>query len=182
MRAGSRRWLDSVIAGLVCAGLAACQDTAAPPAPDAALASAPAPFVKREGVSLADATVALVSLDGAPDVAASDFRDALARRFSANGVVTADARKARYLLRVYLAASAEQGGASLDYVVDVFDHARARQARLGDSFQVKGAGDAWSLMSAKALDAVAASCADNVAAFLSNAPEAKPAQALSYAQ
>ena len=185
MRASSRRRLGVVIAGLagaglLCAGLAACQNTAAPPAPDTALAEAP--FVKRPGVSLADATVALVSLDGAPQAEAGDFRDALARQFSANGVVAADARKARYLLRVYLAANADEGGASLDYVVDVFDHARARQARLSDSFEVKGSGDAWSLMSTKALDAVASACADNVAAFLSNTPQAKPAQALSAAQ
>lgn len=178
MRARSR--LGVVIAGLVSLGVAACEDTAAPPAPDTALA--PAPFVKREGVSLADATVAVVSLDGAPDAAAGDFRDALARQFSAHGVAAAEARKARYLLRVYLSASPEAGGASLDYVVDVFDRARTRQARLSDSFEVKGSGDAWSLMSAQALDAVAAACADNIAAFLSNTPEAKPAQALSYAQ
>lgn len=182
MRARSPRRLGVVIAALVCVSLAACQDTAAPPSPDAALTAAPAPFVKREGVSLADATVALVSLDGAPDAKASDFRDALAKQFSSHGVAAVDARKARYLLRVYLSASPEEGGASVDYVVDVFDHARVRQARLGDSFDIKGSGDAWSLMSAQALDALAAACADNVAAFLSNTPEARPAQALSYAQ
>ncbi len=83
----------------------------------------PRRYVKREGVSLEDATVALVSLDGAPQAQAKDFRDALARQFSAHGVVAAEAGKARYLLRVYLAASPEEGGASLDYVVDVYDTA-----------------------------------------------------------
>ena len=181
MRARSRRRCGVVIAGFIGLGLAGCQDTAAPPAPDTALAAAPAPFLKREGVSLAGAPVALVSLDGAPQAEASDFRDALARQFSTHGIVAADARKARYLLRVYLAANSESGGASLDYVIDVFDQARARQARLSDAFEVKGAGDAWSLMSTQALDAVAAACADNVAAFLSNTPLAKPVQALSSA-
>ncbi|HXT05826.1 MAG TPA: hypothetical protein VN715_02675 [Roseiarcus sp.] len=182
MRAGSRRRCGAVIAGVVSLGLAGCQDTAAPPAPDTALAPAPAPFVKREGVSLADATVALVSVDGAPQAEAGDLRDALARQFSTQGIVAADARKAHYLLRVYLAANPEPGGASLDYVIDVFDQARARQARLSDAFEVKGAGDAWSLMSTQALDAVAAACADNVAAFLSNTPQAKPTQTLGAAQ
>jgi hypothetical protein len=181
MRSGSRRRLGVVIAGL--AGLlAACEDTAAPPAPDAALAAAPAPIVKRAGVSLADATVALVSLDGAPEAEAGDFRAALGRQFSAQGIVSAEAPKARYLLRVYLAANPDPGGASLDYVVDIFDQGRRRQARVSDSFEVKGAGDAWSLMSAPALDSVASACADNVAAFLSNTADAKPAQALSLAQ
>jgi hypothetical protein len=185
MRAGSRLRVGAGTAGLVCAGflcagLIACQDTASPPAPDTALAEPS--IVKRPGVSLAEATVALVSLDGAPQAEAGDFRAALAQRFSASGIVAAEPGKARYLLRVYLAASPEQGGASLDYVVDVYDQARARQARLNDSFEVKGSGDAWSLMSTKALDAAASDCADNVAAFLSNTPEAKPSPALSYAQ
>jgi hypothetical protein len=175
MRASSRRRSGAVIIGLACLGLVACQDTAAPPAPDPAVGDAPTPYVKRQGVSLKDATVAVVSLDGAPEVEAKDFREALARQFSAHGVVAADAGKAHYLLRVYLAASPEEGGASLDYVVDVYDHGRVRRARLGDSFTVKGSGDAWSLMSTQALDSLASACADNIAAFLSNTPDAKPA-------
>ena len=180
MRATGRH--GAVVAMVFGLALAGCQDTASTSAPETALAPASAPFVKREGVSLADAAVALVSLGGAPDSASRDFRDALAREFSARGIVSAPDKKARYLLRVYLSARPDDGGASLDYVVDVYDATRVRQARLGDSFAVKGAGDAWSLMSTEALGAVAAACADNVAAFLSNAPEAKPAQALSYAQ
>ena len=158
------------LAGLL--GLAACQD-AAPPAPEATLA--PTPFVKRADVNLADVPVALVSLDGAPEAEAGDFRAALTRRLLAQGVATAQTPKARYLLRVYLAANTEADGASLNYVVDVFDPARTRQVRLSDSFEVKGSGDAWSLMSAQALDAVASACADNVVAFLSNTPQARAA-------
>jgi hypothetical protein len=166
----------ALVAGLICLGLAACQETASAPASDA---TALAPFVKRAGVSLADATVAIVSLDGAPDVAAQDFRDALARAFAARGVVVSPGNKARYRLRVYLAAHPDDGGASLDYVIDIYNPARVRQARLSDGFAVKGSGDAWSLMSSEAVGAVANACADNVAGFLSNAPEAKVAQALS---
>jgi hypothetical protein len=158
-------------------GLAACQQNA--PAPEAE-ALAPAPIVKREGVSLAEATVTLATLDGAPDAAAQDFRAGLAKAFSSRGVVATD--KGRYRLRVYLAARAEEGGASLDYVVDVYDSARVRLARLDDSFSVKGSGDAWSVMSTPTLEAAADACAENIAAFLSHAPEAKPAQALSVAQ
>ncbi len=174
----------SAVAVLVCLGLAGCQETATTANTATALApeTMPAPFVKREGVSLADVPVTMVSLDGAPEAAAKDFRDALTRQFSARGVVAADGSKARYLLRVYLAARPDDGGASLDYVVDVYDATHVRQARLNDSFAVKGSGDAWSLMSTQALDAVASACADNVAAFLSNTPDAKPSQALSYVQ
>jgi hypothetical protein len=169
-------WRHAAAAGLLALGLAGCQDTAS--APETALAPASAPIVKREGVSLADATVAVVSLDGAPEGASGDFREALAREFAARGIVSAAGTKARYRLRVYLSARPDDGGASLDYVIDVYDSGRTRQARLSDSFEVKGSGDAWSLMSAQAVAAVAAASADNVAGFLSNAPEAKVAQAL----
>ena len=181
MRATSRRGLWLVIAGFFCAGLAACAETSQT-SPETAAAPAPAPIVKREGVSLADATIALVSLDGAPQAAGDDFRQALARQFSTRRIVAAEPKKARYLLRAYLAANPEDGGASFAYVIDVFDAHRARLARLSDEFDVKGSGDAWSLMSAEALDSVAGEVADEIAAFLSNTPEAKPAEALSYAE
>ena len=175
MRLDGRRLL---IAGLAAFGLAGCQPTSVAPE---ATALAPAPLIKREGVSLADATVALVSLDGAPEAASDDFREALSRALAAREVASADAKAARYRLRVYLSASPAEGGASLDYVVDVFDATRTRVARIGDGVALKGSGDAWSLASTQALDAAAASCADELAAFLSNRPEAGPAKALSYA-
>ena len=163
---------------VVLAGLSGCADTGAPPAPETALS--PAPIVKREGVSLAEATVAVVSLDGAPGAASLAFNQALSKQFQARGIVSAAPGKAHYLLRAYLAARPAPEGASLDYVVDVFDARRIRLTRISDGFAVKGTGDAWSLMSDASLEAVAGQCADEVAAFLSNAPEAKPA-ALSYA-
>jgi hypothetical protein len=176
MRLDGRRLL---IAGLAVFGLAGCQQTSV--APETATALAPAPLVKREGVSLAESTVALVSLDGAPEVAADDFRQALSRALAAREAPVADEKSARYLLRVYLSATPAEGGASLDYVVDVFDATRARVGRVGDGVALKGSGDAWSLASPQALDAAAASCADDLAAFLSNRPEAGAAKALSYA-
>jgi hypothetical protein len=168
------------IAGLAL-GLAGCQPASV--APEEATALAPAPLVKREGVSLADATLAVVSLDGAPQAAADDFRQALLRQLGAREVASADAKRARYLVRVYLAASAAEGGANLEYVADVFDISRARVGRLGDGMGLKGTGDAWSLASTEALNAAAGKCADDLAAFLSNRPEARPAGggAMSYA-
>jgi hypothetical protein len=182
MRANLRRRLGVVIALFLGAGLAGCQETA--PAPKAEALAAPVPYVKRDGVNLSDATVAVVSLDGAPEAAAKDFRDALARQLSARGVVTAEGKAARYRLRVYLSAAPDEGGASFDYVVDVFDAQRIRQARLSDSFAVKGSGDAWSLMSSEGLGQIAAACADSLAAYLSTTPDAKPAAApaLSFAE
>ncbi|MDE3174785.1 MAG: hypothetical protein KGM15_01590 [Pseudomonadota bacterium] len=172
-----RARLREIVAVVALAGLCGCADTGAPPAAETALS--PAPIVRREGVSLAEATVALVSLDGAPEAASRAFSQALDKQFAARGIVSAPPGKAHYLLRAYLAASPAPDGASLDYVVDVFDARRIRLARLGDGFAVKGQGDPWSLMSDASLDAVAGQSADEIAAFLSNTPEAKPA--LSYA-
>jgi hypothetical protein len=164
------------------AGVAGCAETQTP-APDAT-ALAPSPILKREGVSIADIPVALVSLEGAPEAARGDFTEALRRQFAAHEIGEAPAKKAHYVLRGYLAATPADGGANLEYVVDVYDARRERVARLSDGVGVKGAGDAWSLMTTATLEGVAGKCADDVAAFLSNTPEAKPAtsQAVSYAE
>jgi hypothetical protein len=163
-----------IVLGFAALALSGCQQSGV--APEAtATALAPAPLVAREGVSLADATVALVTLEGAPQVASEDFRHALTQRLAAREIATAPPGKARYLLRVYLAASPAEDGATLDYVADVFDADRVRVGRLDDGLALKGKGDAWSLASTQALEQAAARCADDLAAFLSNRPEARPA-------
>ena len=105
-----------------------------------ATALAPAPLVKREGVSLAEATVALVSLDAAPWTSRlHDFREALARALRARGSQRRPGNKARYRLRVYLsAAPPADGEASLDDVFDAYIPPRGRQARLSDGLAVEG--------------------------------------------
>ena len=57
-------------------------------------------------------------------------------------------------------------------------------AHLGLEIVVRGSGDdPWAMVSGAALVSIAAKCADDLAAYLSNTPEAAPAgAALSYAQ
>jgi hypothetical protein len=181
-RQSPRRLFGVAVVALGCLGLASCVEAASDAAPETALAQAP--IAKRDGVSLAAATVAIVSLQGAPAAAGDDFRQSLAKQFAEHEIVAADAKKARYLLRVYLAATSAEGGANLEYVVDVYDSHHQRAARLDDGVGVNGSGDAWSLMSTAVIESVAGKCADDVGAFLSNTPEASPvaAQALSYVQ
>jgi len=155
-------------------GLAGCADTASPPE------TALAPVVKREGANLAAAPVTLVSLQGAPEGPAHDFEAALKRELTSHGVALSEPKAARYMLRGYLAARPGQGGAEFSYVFDVYDRTRLRAARLDAAFAVKGEGDAWSLMDAKAIDGLAGQSAGDIAAWLSQTPEASPA--LSYAQ
>ena len=154
--------------------LAGCADTTTSPQ------TALAPVVRREGANLSAAPIALLTLQGAPDGPAADFEAALKRELTARGVETGAPKAAHFFLRGYLAARPNADGAEFSYVFDVFDRMRVRVTRLDAAFAVKGAGDAWSLMNDKTVDALAAQSADDIAAWLSQTPEASPA--LSYAQ
>ena len=62
-------------------------------------------FERREGVSLAQASVAIVSVEGAPRRRSPRvFRRTLTREARARDIVVVDAAKARYLVRGYLSA------------------------------------------------------------------------------
>jgi hypothetical protein len=163
-----------------CVTLGGCVDVAGdPPNPDAR-----AQFVRRGDANMAGATLAVVSVDGAPDDLSEHFNQRLAEAAAARQIAVAAPAKARYLVRGYLTASLVEGGVAVDYVWDVFTPDKQRAQRLSDSITVKGTGDdAWAMVSDAALDSVAAKCADDLAAYLSNTPEAAPAgAALSYAQ
>ncbi len=130
---------------------------------------------RREGVSLAPATVAVVSVDGAPDNLKDDFANDLRREATAREITIVDPKKAKYLVRGYLSATLNKDGAALEYVWDVFGPDRRRAQRLNDVVEVKGTGDdPWAMIGEAALSSAAAKSADDLAAFLSTTPEAKP--------
>jgi hypothetical protein len=165
---------------LACAALCGCNDVAAnPPNADAS-----AQFAMRDDANMAGATVAIVSVDGPPADLAARFRQSLDEAAAARRIAVAPPATARYLVRGYLTASLIEGGAEVDLVWDVFTPDKVRAQRLSDSIAVKGAGDdAWAMIGDDALASVAAKSADDLAAYLSNTPEAAPASAaLSYAQ
>jgi hypothetical protein len=165
---------------LTCATLSGCNDVAANP-PDA---DTRPQFVLRDDANMAGATVAIASVDGAPDDLSARFRQNLDDAMAARRVAVAAPAKARYLVRGYLTASLIEGGAEVDVVWDVFTPDKKRAQRLSDAIAVKGSGDdAWAMIDDAALSSVAAKCADDLAAYLSNTPEAAPASAaLSYVQ
>ena len=172
------------VAGLVvlsaCAGLSACNDVAAtPPSADAS-----AQFVMRDDANMAGPTVAIASVDGPPADLSTRFRQSFDEAASARRIAVVVPAKARYLVRGYLTASPIEGGAEIDVVWDVFTPNKQRVQRLSDAIAVKGSGDdAWAMIDDAALNSVAAKCAEDLAAYLSNTPEAAPASAaLSYAQ
>jgi hypothetical protein len=165
---------------LACATLSGCNDVAANP-PNA---DAQAQFVMRDDANMSGATVAIASVDGAPTDVSTRFRQSLDEAAAARRIAVAAPAKAHYLVRGYVTASPIEGGAEVDIVWDVFTPDKKRTQRLSDAIAVKGSGDdAWAMIDDAALNSVAAKCADDLAAYLSNTPEAAPTTAaLGYAQ
>ena len=156
-------------------GACVAVETTAEMAPDAAASNR---FALRAGANLAQASVAFVSVEGAPPAIAADFARRLDGAARARELAVVDAAKARYLVRGYLSASPTEDGAEIEYVWDVFTTQKQRVQRLNDVIEVKGAGgDPWALAGEAAMTSVAAKSADDLAAFLSNTPEAAPAVA-----
>ena len=184
-RQKSLGWACAIVLSL---GLSGCVEQAAQMSPET---GARPTLVKREGVTLSEATVALVSVEGAPAAVAENFGAAWSEAAKAQEIALVDAGAARYLVRGYLSANATENGAEIEYVWDVFGPDRHREIRLNDVIAVKGTGaDPWALLTPAALQSVAAKSASDLAAFLSRSPEAKPiaqtdtpkaAVALSYA-
>ena len=160
--------------------LCGCVEVAADLAPSA---EAHHQIARREGVSLAQASVAVVSVEGAPGAISASFSQALEREARARDIVVVDAASARYLVRGYLSASLTADGASIEYVWDVFTADKQRAQRLSDVIAVKGSGDdPWALAGDAALTSVAAKSADDLAAYLSNTPEAAAVAAVAQDQ
>ena len=156
-------------------GACVAVETTAELAPDAAASNQ---FALRAGANLAQASLAVVSVEGAPPAIAADFVRRLDGAARSREIAVVDAAKARYLVRGYLSASPTEDGAEIEYVWDVFAADKQRVQRLNDVVEVKGAGDdPWALAGEAVLTSVAAKSADDLAAFLSNTPEAVPAAA-----
>lgn len=154
--------------------LAGCNETTGSvKQPIQAAASAPArnPNVSPHGAAVA---LNLTGIDNVPPAIVSRFSEALAHAADAREVDVADPKVAKYFVQVHLLAyPAGDGATELAYVSDVFDAKKNRAQRLGHGVVLKGtAADSWSLVDDKAVEAIAARSADDLAAFLSNTPEA----------
>lgn len=173
-----------VAAAALAGALGGCVEQVAQMSPETP--SQPA-LVKREGVSLGEATVAFVSVDGAPDALAGRFQNALAAAAKSQDIALVEPAQARYLVRGYLSTAATDDGVAVEFVWDVFGPDRQRAFRLDDTLTLKGKGDdPWAIVTPDALQSIAAKTAGDLAAFLSRSPEAKPlaasgAPALTYA-
>ena len=179
--AGSRKTLAfGVLALLVGLATSSCVETAGDVA---AGAEGSQQFARRADASMAGATMAIVSIDGAPSELSARFDQKLGEAAAQRQIAVAPPTSARYLVRGYLTAAPTRDGAAIDFVWDVFASDKQRAQRLSDSIMVRGSGDdAWAMVTDSALDSIAAKCADDLAAYLSNTPEAAPGAALSFAE
>lgn len=168
--------MTTVGLGLFCAAslcLAGCVEQVATAKPEVAAIQKATNMARRAGVSPGGATVALASLNGAPQHIVDRFTQAFAREAQGREIAIAPSASAHYLVRGYLDAAPTAAGADVTYVWDVFDASKNRAQRVSDSIALTGkAADPWSLVDDKALSSVAAKAADDLAAFLTNTPEA----------
>ncbi len=122
------------------------------------------------------ATVALVSLEGAPESVAAQFRQVLTAEAANREITITDPASARYLVRGYLSAYASDGGGvTASYTYDVFDAgAKRRQARVADTLDVPAQGeDPWGAVNRTAIASLAGHSADDLAVALAGTPEAQ---------
>ena len=170
-RAVARRLIACAVFACLGASLAGCVETMTEV--DARATTAPGRMAARKGVSPRAATVAFASFEGAPASVIPTFTRLLAAEARTRDITVVDAASAKYFVRGYLCAYAAEGGASIGYVWDVFDAQKARVQRLEDQITVTGnAADPWSLADERVLASLAAKSADDLAALLTNMPEA----------
>jgi hypothetical protein len=157
------------VAGLPALLLAGCADTSGP-APGA---TAQAVFLRPSGYSPSPAALAVTQMEGAPTPLQSQFMALFNADMVKDDVTLTNSASARYLARGYISAFPVDGGAKLTYVWDIYDRANHRAQRLNDEIALKGvAANPWSLVDGAALQDLAARSAGELAAYLSNTPEA----------
>jgi hypothetical protein len=137
-------------------------------------AAAPTRIARREGVSPRGATVALATIDGAPQQASDAFSNYFGQATGAYDLSVVEPKGAAYLVRGYLSAyPSDQGGTRFSYLFDVFDQRKVRVARLSYDLPVAGAAaDPWALADAKVMQALAERSVSDLADALTNTPEA----------
>jgi hypothetical protein len=152
--------------------LSGCVDNNVAQAPDPS-APQPSNMARRQGVSPSGATVSVASFSGGPQDITDRFTPMFADAAKRGEINMADSDEANYLVRGYLAAHPEGNATAVAFVLDVFDAKKRRTQRVEDEVLINGqAADSWSLVDDAALAAVAAKSADDLAAVMTNTPEA----------
>lgn len=131
------------------------------------------------GASPRGATVAMESLDGAPDAVTARFDRVFAKAAAARDITMAEPSTAHYLVRGYLDAASADDGTTVTYVYDIFDaNDQQRVNRVTDVLTLPtSGGDAWAQVDNSVMASLAGRSADALAAALADTPAAKAALA-----
>jgi hypothetical protein len=180
--AGFRVLMPLLAACALALTLAGCNEHVSPSASSASAPAQSSAEILPSGYSPRPAAVAIAQMEGAPAPMQSQFMAYFNADAAKEDVALTDSAGARYLARGYISAFLVEGGARLTYVWDVYDRTNHRAQRLNDEIALKGvAADPWSLVDSAALAALAERSASELAAYLSNTPEALAAAAKSAA-
>ncbi len=156
---------------LALAALSGCAENIAPRS--ASIDSDATASIRPSGLSPRPAALSVTQMQGAPTPLQTQFMALFNADVAQRDVALTDSASARYLARGYLSAFPVDGGAKLTTVWDIYDRTNHRAQRLNDEIALKGAAaDPWSLVDGAALTALAAQSAGELAAYLSNTPEA----------
>jgi hypothetical protein len=156
---------------LALAALSGCAENSAPRS--ASIDSDATASIRPSGLSPRPAALSVTQMEGGPTPLQTQFMALFNADVAQHDVALTDTASARYLARGYISAFPVDGGAKLTYVWDIYDRTNHRAQRLNDEVALKGAAaDPWSLVDGAALAALAAESAGELAAYLSNTPEA----------
>lgn len=151
--------------------VAGCVETTPQPAPEAK-APPRINMVRREGVSPGGATVAITDIQGVPAGVSANLSRAFEAQARDREIRLTGQKTANYLVRGYMSMSPAEGGATFAFVWDVYDSKKRRAQRIDDSIFVKGATAVPEAIDDAALNQIAGKSADDLAAVLTNMPEA----------
>jgi hypothetical protein len=130
-------------------------------------------MARRPGVNPGGATVAVASFAGGSDAIRDRFSQAFNQAASTQQIVMSTPGAAGYLVRGYLNAVPEGEGTAVSYVLDIFDAKKHRTQRVEDQILIPAhAADPWSVVDDSALTALASKSASELAAVLTNTPQA----------
>ena len=127
-----------------------------------------------QGANIAAAPLCVMSLDGAPANARAALVAELQKQSAQRQIVLAESKSAKYLARGYFSVVSQGENTQFIYVWDVADAEKHETHRLTDAVLVKGSSaNPWSLFSADTAADLAEKSVEDLAALLSNMPEAK---------
>ena len=154
--------------------LGGCVDTAGKLQVDPNAAVEAVKVVALPGTNIAAAPLSIERLEGLSPEQTGTFVAELQKQAAGRQVSFAESKKAKYLAQGYVSAFTVGPATRFIYVWDIFDSSQHLRQRVSDAVIVQGAApEPMALLSVDVSNALAAKSAEDLAAVLSNMPEAR---------